>query len=100
VLAKFFKCYFDVAKLFSGSTYPTSNLFFIGVWQIQQGVLEEATNPDSFIKDMVARMQSKFDSYWQECYLFLSATVVLDPQYKLRVVEIAYTKIYGQEECA
>lgn len=63
VLAKFLKRYYDVTKLFSGSNYPTSNLFFHGVWQIQHHLQEEATNPDPFIRDMVARMQSKFDSY-------------------------------------
>ena len=100
VLAKFLKRYYDVTKLFSGSNYPTSNLFFHGVWQIQHHLLEEATNPDPFIRGMVTRMQSKFDSYWQECNLVLAAAVVLDPRYKIRAVEIAYTKIYGKDEGA
>ena len=68
--------------------------------RIQHHLLEEATNPDPFIRDMVARMQSKFDSYWQECNLVLAAAVVLDPRYKIRAVEIAYTKIYGKDEGA
>ena len=60
----------------------------------------EATNPDPFIRGMLTRMQSKFDSYWQECNLVLAAAVVLDPRYKIRAVEIAYTKIYGKDEGA
>ena len=57
-------------------------------------------NPNSFIRDMVARIQRKSDSYWQECNLVLAAAVVLDPRYKIRAVEIAYTKIYGKDEGA
>ena len=87
MLAKFLN--YDMTKLFSGSKYPTSNLFFHGVWQIQHHLLEEATNPGPFIKDMVVRMQRKFDSYWQEFNLVLAAAVVLDPRYKIRAVEIA-----------
>ena len=98
VLSKFLKLYYDVTKLFSGSKYPTSNLFFHGVWQIQHHLQKESMNPDPFIRQMVGRMQRKFDGYWQDCNLILAAAVVLDPRYKIRAVEIAYTKIYGKVE--
>jgi len=47
---------------------------------------------------MVMRMQMKFDSYWQECNLIVAVAVVLDPRYKLKLVEFAYDKIYGMDE--
>jgi len=79
VLSKFLKLYYNVTKLFSGSKYPTSDLLFHGVWQIQHHLQKDAMNPDPFIRKMVGRMQRKFDSYWQECNLVLATTVVLDP---------------------
>ena len=43
-------------------------------------------------------MLRRFDNYWKECSLILSAAVVLDPRYKMRVVEYVYMKIYGRVE--
>jgi len=95
LLSKFMKLYYDVSKLFWGSKYPTSNLFFHGVWQIQHHLQKEAMNPDPFIREMLGRMQRKFDSYWQEYNLVLTA-IVLDPRYKVRQLRLHTPKFTGQ----
>jgi len=98
VFCKFFKLYYYLTSLFSGDKYPTSDLFFHRVWPIQYELLEEAKNCDCVINALVMKMLRKFDNYWEECSLILSAAVVLDPRYKMRVVEYVYTKIYGRVE--
>lgn len=98
VFCKFLKLYYDLTNLFSGDKYPTSDLFFHRVWPIQYQLLEEAKKCDCVINALVMKMLRRFDNYWEECSLILSAAVVLDPRYKMRVVEYVYTKIYGRVE--
>lgn len=44
---------------------------------------------------MAKPMSHKFSKYWEECCLALAIGVVLDPRYKMAVVEYYYEKIYG-----
>jgi len=46
---------------------------------------------------MASQIISKFEKYWSEFSLVLAIAVVLDPRYKLRLVNYYYTKIYGAE---
>ena len=39
-------------------------------------------------------MISKFEKYWSKFNAMLAITVVLDPRYKLRLVNFYYTNIY------
>ncbi|XP_071730671.1 zinc finger BED domain-containing protein RICESLEEPER 2-like [Rutidosis leptorrhynchoides] len=49
-IKKFLEPFYVITTLFSGSRYPTSNLFFHNVWRIQQCIQEELTNSDLIIK--------------------------------------------------
>jgi hypothetical protein len=40
-------------------------------------------------------MISKFEKYWFKFSEVLAITVILDPRYKLHLVNYYYTKIYG-----
>ena len=92
-IAKFLKPFYDITTLFSGSQYPTSNLYFRSVWKIQTLILEELNSPNKVISSMAQQMKEKFDKYW-DCYsIVLSFAIVLDPRYKLKFVEFAFAKL-------
>ena len=94
-LHQFLEVFYDVTCAFSGSKYPTSNVYFRGVWKIHKHLLSEIRAPSSFISGMVGKMKEKFDKYWTDYSLVLSCAAVLDPRLKLRYLEFAHEKTYG-----
>lgn len=93
-IAKFLKPFHDITTLFSGTQYPTSNLYFHGVWKIQSLIYDEMDDPSSILYYMAIEMNAKFEKYW-ECYsLVLSFAVILDPRFKLEFVEFVFKKLY------
>ncbi|KAB2077586.1 hypothetical protein ES319_A06G109200v1 [Gossypium barbadense] len=95
ILCKFFKVFYDVTCVFSGSNYPTTNLYFRGVWKVHKVLLGTVKGPYSFLTPMVKQMQEKFNKYWAEYSLILSCAAILDPRYKLNYVQYCFTTIYG-----
>ncbi|KNA03227.1 hypothetical protein SOVF_211200, partial [Spinacia oleracea] len=94
---EFLKFIYDVTYEFSSSNTPTTNMYFKGVWDIQCMLLEAANGSNSFLDAMVKEMQKKFDKYWSDYNLLFSCACVLDPRYKLKLVEYCYTSLYGKE---
>ena len=44
-ISKFLKPFYKITTLFSGTYYPTGNLYFHGVWRIQLRIIEEVNQP-------------------------------------------------------
>ncbi|KAG4194935.1 hypothetical protein ERO13_A06G080732v2 [Gossypium hirsutum] len=95
ILCKFLKVFYDVTCVFSGSNYPTTNLYFRGVWKVHKVFLDTVKCSYSFLTPMVKQMQEKFNKYWAEYLLILSCAAILDPRYKLNYVQYCFTTIYG-----
>ena len=70
-IAKFLKPFYDITTLFSGTQYPTANLYFHGVWKIHVCILEEMEDDDIVINDMAKSMKEKFDKYWDSYSIVL-----------------------------
>ncbi|XP_071700060.1 zinc finger BED domain-containing protein RICESLEEPER 2-like [Rutidosis leptorrhynchoides] len=51
------------------------------------------TNPDSIISEMAFEMKSKFKKYWENYSMILSFAIILDPRYKVKIVEYCYDKL-------
>ncbi|KAL0310440.1 UNVERIFIED_CONTAM: Zinc finger BED domain-containing protein RICESLEEPER 1 [Sesamum calycinum] len=58
---------------------------------------KKALENDIFIRDMVAKMKSKFDKYWGDSNLLMSIAAVLDPRCKLRALEFCFPRLYSSE---
>ncbi|CAL5407309.1 unnamed protein product [Camellia sinensis] len=46
---------------------------------------------------MAGPMRVKFQKYWEECSLVLAIAVVLDPRFKMDLVEYYFGLIYGAD---
>ena len=75
-ICKFLSPFYTITNLMSGSSYPTSNLYFLQVWRIECLLNENLESEDSVISDMCIKMKQKFDKYWKEYSITLSLGVV------------------------
>jgi len=83
----------DITTLFSGSKYPTANLYFKNVWEIELALIEHSKSVDDCVKTMATTMKKKFDKYWK-CYsMVLAFAVVLDPRYKMDYIKFCFQKL-------
>ncbi|KAK9668680.1 hypothetical protein RND81_13G077900 [Saponaria officinalis] len=92
----------EITNLFSGSDYPTSNLYFENVWRIAMLLKDLVRGEDVDIILMGRKMQEKFDKYWlhsndHEYNTFFAFAVVLDPRYKKQFLKYCYLKMYGDD---
>ncbi|XP_028062240.1 zinc finger BED domain-containing protein RICESLEEPER 1-like [Camellia sinensis] len=52
-------------------------------------------NSDTYLSSLALKMKSKFDEYWKKCSLALAVAAILDPRFKMKLVEYYYPQIYG-----
>ncbi|KAK3222264.1 hypothetical protein Dsin_009289 [Dipteronia sinensis] len=91
------KLFYSVIEMFSGTKYPTSNMYFPKVCEIRlllDGCL--LSNVEE-INVMAANMVGKFDKFWMVIHGLLAITTVLDPRFKLKLIEYYFPKIYGND---
>ena len=89
-------CY-NVTRLFSGSKYPTANLYFPNVFLVQHTLMKSIQNQDCVSNPLAERMKPKFDKYWADYSMILAIVVIFDPRYKLHFVEFSYKVLYGED---
>jgi hypothetical protein len=85
--------FYETTKLISGTSYPTSNLYFLQVWKIQCVLIDSLSDEDVVIKDMAKGMLTKFEKYWDEYSIVLALGAVLDPCIKLSSLSYCYSKV-------
>ncbi|CAL5355744.1 unnamed protein product [Camellia sinensis] len=81
------KVFFDATSHFSGTTFPTSNVFFPDICLIQLEMKKWEQSEYDCIRLMGGPMRVKFEKYWEECSLVLAIAVVLNPRFKMDLVE-------------
>ncbi|CAN1149655.1 Putative AC transposase [Linum perenne] len=87
-----------ISVMFSGSNYPTTNLFFPRICDLRVKICEWIYDPNVVISNMAQSMWSKFSKYWDGIHHILAVAIVLDPRYKLEIVEYYAEKI-GHDDC-
>ncbi|KAF5466785.1 hypothetical protein F2P56_016681 [Juglans regia] len=95
-LCTYLKHLFDAANILTSPSYPATNTFFLEVSKLQIELTHAATSQDPFVSNLIKPLQEKFDKYWKDCYLVLAIAVVLDPRFKMKLVEFTLSKIYGE----
>ncbi|KAJ4971285.1 hypothetical protein NE237_004384 [Protea cynaroides] len=94
-IKQFLRPFNDITKVLSGSKYPTSNLYFPNLVLVHKTLNDGSLFGDDFMMEMVCAVREKFNKYWEKYSLVLSIVAVLDPRYKLRILEWANEKIHG-----
>lgn len=94
-ICKRLEIFYKVTELFSGTKYPTSNLFFANVCTIKLELDKWTYCGIEVIEKMAIPMQQKYDKYWENIHGILGIAAVLDPRYKMDLIEYYFKKIYG-----
>lgn len=92
------KVFYEVTNKFSGTLYPTINIFWPEYCEIFLTIKRMSTSPFPFVVDMSKVMFKKWDKYWRDGNILLAVACVLDPRCKLHVVEY-YFKMMHPDEC-
>ena len=91
------KLFYNITKLFSGRNYPTANTFFIKVCEIKEALYDWLICSNEVVSTMTSSMLEKFDKYWSGCHIVMAIAVVLDPRYKMKILEFYFPIMYGSE---
>ncbi|XP_058185159.1 zinc finger BED domain-containing protein RICESLEEPER 2-like isoform X2 [Rhododendron vialii] len=61
---------------------------------------KNSDNEKEYMKAMALKMKIKFDKYWGECNLLMALGAVLDPRYKMTLIDCCFPEIYTELEAA
>ncbi|KAH7659860.1 Tam3-transposase (Ac family) protein [Dioscorea alata] len=96
-IKKFLALFYAITNLFSGSKYPTANMYFPLVVTAYLRMKDEVDGFDEYMSSMVAVMLEKFKKYWEDFNKVLAMAIIMDPRYKFHFVDWSYKMIYGVE---
>lgn len=88
----------EITNIVSGSDYPTSNMFLPEIWRMKKILSIKSMDRNGYIRAMATRIAEKFDKYWGECNLSMSLTAVLNPRFKMKLVNLCFPLIYQEDE--
>lgn len=94
-IAGYLKLFIEVTHVLTRSKYPTANIYFPEICDIHLHLIDLCNSSDIFVNSLARKMKSKFDEYWKKCNLALAIAAILDPRFKMKLVEYYYSKIYG-----
>ncbi|XVE89055.1 hypothetical protein DITRI_Ditri19aG0119500 [Diplodiscus trichospermus] len=86
----YLKLFFDFVNILTTPTYPTASAFYQEVSKVQLKLTYVAMSNDLFISNLTKPLKEKFDIYWRDCFLILAIVVIMDPRFKMKLVEFSF----------
>ncbi|KAG5226068.1 hypothetical protein OIU77_005662 [Salix suchowensis] len=96
IICTYLKPLFDAANILASRNNATPIPFFHELWKIHE-LSRAVVSEDPFISSLAKLMQEKIDKYLKECSLALAIAVVMDPRFKMKLVQFCFSKIFGDE---
>ncbi|OWM86431.1 hypothetical protein CDL15_Pgr021518 [Punica granatum] len=94
-ICKKLKLLYGFAELYRGPKHVTSNNYFPMMCFVREGIAKWVTSSNETISRMAWNMFRKLEEYWNSVHIVLAIAAVLDPRYKLCLVEYFFMIIYG-----
>ncbi|URE38006.1 hypothetical protein MUK42_36180 [Musa troglodytarum] len=97
VVCAYLKLLYDSANVVMATADPTANIFFHEAWKVLVELNSATSSEDTMVSGIANEMHEKFDKYWKDCSLILALAVVMDPRFKMKLVEFSFSKVYGAD---
>jgi hypothetical protein len=94
------KLFYDVTEVLSGTSYVTANLFFPKITNIYLAIKKWQSSSVSKVEEMSTKMKEKFNKYWSDVHGLMAVAAILDPRYKLHLLNALFLKIHESESIA
>jgi len=94
------KMFYDVTEVLSGTKYVTANLFFPKICNIFMAIRKWLSSDIPKIEEMSIKMKEIFNKYWSDVHGLMAVAAVLDPRFKLHLLNALFHKIHGSESVA
>ena len=94
-IRSFLACFYEATCVFSGTKYLIANFYFPVIAMTYVSLKEDLVGENERKRLIATQMIFKFEKYWLEFSEVLAIAVILDPRYKLHLLNYYYTKIYG-----
>ncbi|KAI3982128.1 hypothetical protein MKX01_019034 [Papaver californicum] len=94
-LCKHLREFDRAANVLGDPASSTANNYIHELWKVHLDLNQASISEDDYERDLVEPMKEKWDKYWSSCNMVLAFAVVMDPRFKLKLVEFSFTKIYG-----
>ncbi|XP_047334160.1 zinc finger BED domain-containing protein RICESLEEPER 2-like isoform X2 [Impatiens glandulifera] len=92
----YIKLFVEVINVFKSNNPLTANICFPEICDVHIHLMEWCRSSYEFTRSLALKMKAKFDKYWNKCSLPLAVAVILDPRFKMKLVEYCYPQIYGE----
>ncbi|XP_010521534.1 PREDICTED: zinc finger BED domain-containing protein DAYSLEEPER-like [Tarenaya hassleriana] len=97
IICSCLKVLFDAASVLTGPTHLTANDMYHEMTKLQLALSNTAISEDPDVRNLATPMREKFDEYWSQCFLVLAVAVVMDPRFKMKLIEFSFSKMYGED---
>lgn len=92
------KMFHDTTELFSGTKYPTANLYFKNICAIRLAIYDWHGSENYEVREMATKMLQKFEKYWDTMHGLMGIASILDPRYKMKQIEFLCPLLYPGSE--
>jgi Domain of unknown function (DUF4413) len=88
----------DATRLFSGTSYPTSNLCLAETFNVKKTICDAYMADDRSTRAMTIALYDKFEKYWGEVNVLMAVAYVLDPRLKMVSIKFVFGRLYPSNE--
>ncbi|KAL6530013.1 hypothetical protein OROMI_028658 [Orobanche minor] len=88
--------FFKATEIFSVTKYRTANQCFVNICEVRLAITDWCISSNIMIQTMAEKILTKFEKYWDIMHGVVGVAAVLDPRYKLEVLEFYFEKIDGE----
>ena len=87
--------FYSAIEFFSGRKYLITNMYFALVCELKIVLNEWSLSSSEMISTMSESMFAKFNSFWANVSVVMAIATILDPGYKMKLLEFYYPNIYS-----